>query len=62
MSDEQILKAAYNLLTERGNELAVEDKWEYIIDRAHHYLALLIMRLNLAQNLAGSPGLIPKGE
>jgi hypothetical protein len=60
MSDEETLKAAYRLLTERGNELAgADEQWENIIDRAHHYLGLLVMRLTLGQDLAGNPELKP---
>jgi ribosomal protein S27AE len=61
MSDKEILQAAYTLLTKRGNELAgADDEWDHTIDRAQHYLGLLIMRLMLGQDLTGNPPLMPQ--
>lgn len=65
MSDKDILQAAYDLLTKRGNELArrtADGRWDGHIDSAQHYLGLLLLRLNNGQSLDGRPPLEPANE
>lgn len=64
--DRAVLQIAYDLLTQRGNELATPSQeaggnpeWDEIIDRAHHALGLLLVRIANRQNLAGRPPIQP---
>lgn len=50
----ETLKNAYEALTRLGNETATaEGDWEHYLDRAHHYLALVIIRVQTEGAEAG---------